>query len=426
MFKRTSGPASIVDDLAQRLLRRWVPKWYGAFRGGTLPLFYERLGPNFKPILTERRRLLSQFRQLAMYSHAAMQPEIFLFDPELTPYFESIVRGYKAQGPGAWLFALDDSGRPADRTLDLYGHAFAMFALANYGRATGDNRARDLGVATAKFVNSQFRKDVSAGFTEALGIDGKPLDVLRRHESHMHFLEGCLFAYESWGDDIFKTLADEMVSLFFTHFFAPGYLSEFFTTDLKPAPDLQRNVVICEPGHYYEWIWLLKKHAAMHGEPARYDATCLQLLDWANTHGWDSEYGGIYDELEIDGTIVTDTKRLWPYTEALKANAMMLDVVADKAATKERIAEMTLLFRKAYMHERGFWTEWLNRDLSPVLDYMPATTPYHVYFGIMEARAALAARGPSKSLARGPLCFLYGLRRKLSALMARFRPKTAV
>jgi mannose-6-phosphate isomerase len=66
------------------------------------------------------------------------------------------------------------------------------------------------------------------------------------------------------------------------------------------------------------------------------------------------------------------------------------------------------------MEERGFWTETLNRDLGPATDYMPGTTPYHVYFGITETRDTLAGRGASKSWAAGPVAAAYRARRTLS------------
>lgn len=422
LVKPVPGPFSIVDDLSQRLLRRWVPKWYEAFCDGNGKLFYERLGRGFKPILTGRRRLLSQFRQLAMYSHAASRPESFLFAPDLKGHFEALVAAYAApEQAGAWHFALDDAGTVVDSTRDLYGHAFVIFALSRYGLATGDPRARDHALATARFIDGHMRRGVETGFTEALDGAGKPADTPRRHESHMHLLEALLFAADIWPDPLFRTLADEVVGLFLSSFYnvKTNTLSEYFANDLRPLADPAKEAIICEPGHYYEWIWLLKKHARMVGTPQSVDPVCLAMLDWANTHGWDAQYGGIYDELDDTARVVADTKRLWPFTEALKANALMLDALKGTArdAAKDHMAVMTRLFRDKYMQERGFWTEWLNRDLTPAVDYMPATTPYHVYFGIMEARSILESRGASKSWRAGPRRVVYGTLRAASTLV---------
>jgi len=427
-FKPVSGPHSTVDDLSQRLLRRWVPKWYGAFASKGSALFYERLGRGFKPVSTGRYRLLSQLRQLAMYSHAATRPERFMFTPDLKRHFGAIAKIYAGGESGAWVFALDEGGAVIDATRDLYTHAFVLFAFGLYGRATGDVAAHEHAKATALYIDKAFRAGVTKGFTEALDGTGTPVQGLtRRHESHMHLLEGCLFAASVWGDAIFMALADEIVALFFSDFYdaQTNTLSEYFTNDLKPAPDPARGCITCEAGHYYEWIWLLKKYAAAKGDPVRYDAACLNLLDWANRFGWDTTYGGIYDELDAQGRVVVETKRLWPFTEGLKANALMLGLVPDRDAAKDHMAAMTRLFRDKYMDERGFWTEWLNRDLTPAVDYMPATTPYHVYFGITEAQDILKRRGASKSWRAGPRRLAYAFKRAMSTLVQAARGRLA-
>lgn len=416
IFKPTMGAYSVADDLAQKLLRRWVPKWYGAFTSAQGPLFFERLGHSFKPLLTPRLRLLSQLRQLAMYAHATTQPESRFFKPDLKKYFDGIVNAYTAGPKGAWVFAINET----DATLDLYTHAFVIFAFAHYGQATKDEAAHQQALATLAFLNTNFRVGGIKGFVEVVG---KPMP--RRHESHMHLLEACLAAYNTWQDAAFKAVADELVALFFSDFYNAenNILSEYFDDDLNPIPDANTGKIICEPGHYYEWIWLLKKHASLSDNPKIYDATCLALLAWANKYGWDDVHGGIYDELTTDGSVVTQTKRLWPFTEGLKANALMLSAVPDRDAAKDLMIKMTQLFRDKYIDTRGFWTEWLNRDLSPAVDYMPATTPYHVYFGIMETLTILKQRGASKSWRAGPRRLSYAMSRFFSAWVRNTRSK---
>ncbi len=170
-------------------------------------------------------------------------------------------------------------------------------------------------------IDRDFR--LETGLAEALGVDGKPLPKMRRQNPHMHLLEACLFAYQTWGDEAFLVMADEMVGLFYGSFFdaVRCALVEFFDDDLKPHPEKGNQV---EPGHYFEWVWLLKMHAEITGAEDRHDDVCLKLLDWANRHGWDSDYGGIYDALMPDGAVIADTKRIWPFCEALKANALMI------------------------------------------------------------------------------------------------------
>jgi mannose/cellobiose epimerase-like protein (N-acyl-D-glucosamine 2-epimerase family) len=421
------GPHTILEQLAQKLLIRWMPKWHEVFRdeetGGGAGAFHERLTRGFKPIKLDTRRLLTQCRQLAVYSHASLQKEDTLgFKPDLKRHFEVIKKLYFVPETEGWRFSVTDAGSPKDDTYDLYTMSFVIFAFCHYYRATKDEEAHVLAIKTLKFIHEKFRMPGLPGFAEALDKDLKPVPAIRRQNPHMHLLEACLFAAEIWDDELFIKTGDEMVSLFLNHFFDTEKMAlyEWFTDDLKPHPEKGH---IVEPGHYYEWIWLLKKHAEQQGDKHFYNKLCFIMLDWANTHGWDNEFGGIYDEVGIDGTVISETKRIWPYTEALKANALMLikDRPDNNKARKERIARMVDIFKNKYIDQRGFWTERLNRDLTPLTDYMPGTTPYHVYFGIMETRDILRSRGKGKSFVPVVYGFFYRLRRRASNCIRSFK-----
>jgi len=124
-----SGIHSTVRSLQYRLQIRWVPKWYEAFsdpNGG----FYERLGKGFKPVLTGQRRLVTQCRQLAIYSHAAQGQTKTPFRA-LEAQFDFIVNHYHDEQTGQWHFALEDNSAVADRTCDLYAITFVIFSFSH-------------------------------------------------------------------------------------------------------------------------------------------------------------------------------------------------------------------------------------------------------------------------------------------------------
>jgi mannose-6-phosphate isomerase len=420
------GPRTITEQLAQKLIIRWVPKWYEVFYDKGRGLFHERLTKGFKPVTGGQLRLLTQCRQLAVYSHASLQKSIFKFEPDLRLHFTNMRRSYYIAETGGWRFSLREDGEPQDVVYDLYTISFVIFALGHYYRATQDEDAHALALSTLQFIDKNFRIGTQPGYVESLDQSLKPLPGIRRQNPHMHLLEACLFATDIWNDALFSDIASDMVGLFFRYFYdaEKRSLYEWFQDDLSPHPEKGRVV---EPGHYYEWIWLLKKYARQQGEPELFDAVCFNLLDWANTNGWDHEYGGIYDELDVSGAVISATKRIWPFTEALKANALMLkDRPIVRQERKQRIADMTALFKNRYIEERGFWTERLNRDLTPASDTMPGTTPYHVYFGIMETRDILRARGKNMSCAPMLYGIIYSVRRKLSALVRAVRERLAL
>jgi mannose-6-phosphate isomerase len=396
-------------------MQRWVHKWYDAFVDPDNNGFHERLDSAFQPVITGQRRVLTQCRQLAMYSDASMRNMGRDFKPALEKHFTYLVDTYHV-GKGCWRFSVDEKGEPLDNSYDLYAHAFVIFALSHYFRATGDEEARRLADLTIENIHNNFRMEGLPGFAEALDTKLNPIQRTRRHESHMHLLEACLFAAAIWEKKIYGYIAGEMVDLFNIYFYDPENITmgEYYSEDLESSDGGQ---VIVEPGHYYEWIWLLKKYGALSGDNKKYDDICKPMIEWANKHGWDNEYGGIYDELSPDGSVIEETKRLWPFSEAIKANALMLDSEGvKKQELKNSITKMVRIFRDYYMKERGFWVEWLSRDLSSSTDYMPGTTPYHVYFGVMEAMETLHGRGRSKSLLSSAEIALYTLRRNASSI----------
>jgi mannose/cellobiose epimerase-like protein (N-acyl-D-glucosamine 2-epimerase family) len=409
------GALTTVEHLSQRLLQRWVPKWYDAFEDTERGGFHERLGEHFKPIDMGYKRLLTQCRQLAMYSDAATR--IKFFRPELDHAFEYIVARFYVPETGGFIFSIDNDGKILGDHYDLYAQTFVIFAFSHCYRATGNILALEFACSTLDFIVNKFKLTDAPGYAEALDAQLNIMPQTRRQNPHMHLLEACLFAVNTWPqENAFLSVADEMVALFKNYFFMPdkNWLCEFFTYDLKPDPTEGSHV---EAGHYGEWVWLLKKHACAHNQEDMHDDDCRVLVEFANQYGWDEEFGGIYDVITPTGEIIKDTKRLWPFAEILKANALVLNLYKDKDSLKDRMALMVKTFREDYIHERGFWTEWLNRDLTPVVDYMPGTTPYHVYFGIMESLDVLSGRGRSKSWRAAPLRFAYTARRHLSQTM---------
>ncbi len=405
-----SGIHSTISLLQTRLFLRWCPKWYGAFSDHMTGGFFERLGKGFQPVYTGQRRLVTQCRQLYIYSEACLNKNKSLYK-NLKVQFEFVLSKYHDTETGLWHFSLDDEGRVKETECDLYALTFVIFSFSHYYRATQDERAKAAARSVLDLIDSRFR--LAVGLAEAVDTNFNAVPKMRRQNPHMHLLEACLFAHETWGDPAYEAMADEMVSLFYGKFFiaARTALVEFFTDDLLPHPE---KGDLLEPGHYFEWVWLLKKHAAMKGDDALHNETALQLLTWANANGWDSVHGGIYDVVSSTGQVMSDTKRIWPFCEALKANALMLTLAPDRQAIKDRVTDMVHVFRDKYIQERGFWTELLNRDLSPATDYMPGTTPYHVYFGITETMDVLEARGGGKSLSAGFEAKIYALKRFLS------------
>ena len=87
-----------------------------------------------------------------------------------------------------------------------------------------------------------------------------------------------------------------MIDLFEARLFDArrGVLLEHFAEDWSAHPDAALADVV-EPGHHFEWVWLLREYEQLVGHRAR-RAGATALYDFALTHGV-SEDGLVHDEL---------------------------------------------------------------------------------------------------------------------------------
>jgi hypothetical protein len=115
----------------------------------------------------------------------------------------------------------------------------------------------------------------------------------RRQNPHMHLLEALLAAHDAFGDGVFFARAEELVLIFLSRFFqaGEGALPEYFDAALAPQREAGRFLV--EPGHHYEWIWLLDRYAqraAAMGRPVRPDLRRVSdaLFEFADRFAVDS------------------------------------------------------------------------------------------------------------------------------------------
>ena len=107
------------------------------------------------------------------------------------------------------------------------------------------------------------------------------------------------------------------------------------------------------------------------------------LYRHADKYGYDNA-GMVVDEVLIDGSHRLPSHRIWPMTEALKAN------IVEAAAGRERASERavalanTLLGRFLTPEPAGGWIDRLDEHGRPATDVMPASTLYHVMCAIDE------------------------------------------
>ena len=370
-----------MSPLAERLkpaaarLRAWaveqsLPLWASAGYHRGHGRFEERLTLGGEPIADAPQRLIVQARQIYSYGLATRRGwhgGRSLVDEA----YASMVRDFHhPDGRDGWVFSIAHDGTVVDDTRDLYSHAFVLLGVASYVTAGGGKDALAVADETLAFIDGHLRAPCGGYF------DASPRhDAMRRQNPHMHMLEGLLSLWSSSGERRYLARAEKIFELFAAHFFQPdhGVLGEYYDDHLVRVAGVIGDIV--EPGHHYEWVWLLHWFERASGRAVGSYAD--SLYRHADAHGYDRD-GLVMDELLRDGRAHKRSHRTWPITEAIKAN------LAEAAVGRPGAAERVIALADR-LHERFFvrvasggWMDRLDACGRPATDFMPASTLYHV------------------------------------------------
>jgi mannose/cellobiose epimerase-like protein (N-acyl-D-glucosamine 2-epimerase family) len=367
--------ARLRRHLQGELLPYWAERGTDRAHGG----FFNRLDGAGLPLAEDAKRLLVQLRLVYAFSEAAQLGAAWALEPAAHG-IAFLDRAFRSPD-GGWFQTASVDGTPLDRTRDFYGQAFAVFALAAYASASGDRAPLALAADTVAFVRAQLRDPRHGGYHEGVDTAGAPLQgTPRRQNPHMHWLEALLSLHAVAPDAALLADAAELVALLERRFVDPatGALGEHFAPDWSPLPGAEGRIV--EPGHHYEWTWLLAWHRTASSGSGSGSALADRLFAFAEQHGVDADLG-VYDRVDRNGSLVDGSKRLWPQTERVKALAARRDLPALRSA-------LDALFAR-YARPDGGWIEHVGRDGKPITDLQNATSVYHVVLALREAAVAL-------------------------------------
>jgi mannose-6-phosphate isomerase len=348
----------------------------------------ERLASDLTDSNLGYRRSMVVGRQLFFFSHAFRITGETLFRERVDDLFSDLERNFRDPLHGGWYFSLADDGRPANTSKDLYAHAFILFGLVHYYAVFRNQDVAALVRNTSSLITGKF--GLPAGWlapstTRTWEVAGRSL----QQNPHMHLLEAFLSAYGAIGDQSFLRDAEILIAIFAERLLtADGKMVlEHFDDEGRPA---RKNGRLIEPGHLYEWYWLLNEYAEMASLPAIAHLS-IPVFEWVEQRCRDGA-GGIWDMVDVDGQTVSERKRIWPVTEAIKAWTTRVRILKD-AESRARLLGWIRFIMDRYFIGQGGWHEYLSRSLAPDSDFMPASTPYHVAMAALEVDRLLGGVG---------------------------------
>lgn len=370
-----------VLDLAQRaenwLRQKALPLWSGAGFDGETRQFEEALGFDGAPLRDRPRRLMVQARQIAVYASAALEGLHETGAPLAIEAGRRMAESFlEADGQPGWVFSIDRKGQVVDPRRDLYAHAFVLFALAWLRRIDPAPLWLEATSRTLAFLERDFADREHGGYWDQL----PRRSGLRHQNPHMHLFEALIAQGTIDRDPAVITRAADLDRLGRERFLHPvsAALREQFHDDWRVFPDDGQGSV--EPGHQMEWAWLWGEYEQLTGLDR--SATSRALVDRALLTGVDPRDGRIVDQCDEAGAITKVSSRSWPHAEAAKALAQRIAAGEFGYLPVYCAIVDRLLSRFCDGPAPGGWIDQFDEADAPVSAFMPASSLYHVYFGL--------------------------------------------
>jgi mannose/cellobiose epimerase-like protein (N-acyl-D-glucosamine 2-epimerase family) len=359
------------DQLVQWLRCHAYPIWADRGVDTTNGGFHEAISQDGMPLIQPRRARV-QPRQIFAFASAVdlgWHGDVRRIVERAMGFFLTHYRRHD----GLYRTLVAPDGSVLDNSVWLYDQAFALLGIASARRLPGaDPALEEYGNSLFEALGTHLRR-VGQGF-----FSGLPTRFPLLSNPHMHLFESALEWREISRDRRWPTLCDELGELVVTRLIDPdnGAVHETFDEAWSPVPGVEGRRV--EPGHQFEWAWLLLRWHPEIGSAARRAA--LRLIDIAEQHG--VQAGLAVDALLDDFSVRDGNSRLWPQAERLKATALAAALTGEPRYWQAAAAAARGLLRYFQTPTAGLWFDRFNSAGVPRDTPAPASSFYHIVAAI--------------------------------------------
>lgn len=373
------------DTIATWLTETLLPGWLARVYRPDRPAFAESVAPDATPIESDIRTTLVTARLTHVFSHAHLIGVPGALDA--ARHGMDFLWGRCRQPDGRFSYRCTGGGEPIDARSDLYDLAFVLFACGWFARASAEQIWLERAEELMGFIERCMSHPAGGFVEDTIGT------LPRRQNPHMHLLEACHAIAETSGDSLWLKRATALVELMQERMLdrATGSLGEFFTQDWQAASGMPGQ--LREPGHHYEWTWLLHHHDRLTGGTGGQVAAQL-LYAFAERHHGDGPAHLIVNEISRDGAILDGAALLWPQTEYPKALVARMEFESDTDAAERLDPHLALMFDRFVDPKTGLWHNRIDAAGTPVSAPVPARVLYHLLLALAEVvrvKRAIAA-----------------------------------
>ncbi len=380
----------MVGRIPEAADRRGMARWFQAvLRDRAMPYWCRtadpvhggyRLGDRHggRPEPAPRKHLVTQCRMLYALSLAHRQG----LDPSgdclraAEIGFRFLTTRMLDQVHGGMVAVTAEDGSVLDDRKLLLGHAYAIYGLVEYHRATADPLPLALAVETFRLVEERLRYETWGGWVEHADREFHPLRYtlpstrgvvgipeLRCADATLHWMEALSELYDAAGDPgVGASLAEALdagVSCFY-----PGgnpVAHQFRTREWRSLGGSRHETV--SYGHNVEFAWLMLRAQEVLGRPA--DRRHFDLLmGHALRFAVDRERGGIFFGGPTQGPPSDRRKAWWVQAEMLAAlcdrHRCWPTTSPEHDAVLDRLVEW--IVSRHILPEDGIWLSVLDAE----------------------------------------------------------------
>ncbi len=350
-------------------------------RGNILPFWIKHVanpaGRTFHGALTnelvldpqaERGALLTS-RILWTYAAAHRQYGDAAYREMANLAYQDLMTRYHDAKHGGFYWSINADGSVLRDRKQIYGQAFAIYALSEYHAATAQREPLGQAIALFRLLEQHARERQHGGYLEAFARDWSPVADRRlssadqndpkSQNTMLHMMEACTRLLEVWPDPGLRLALRGLVEVMLTDILDARtcHLGLFFTNDW------QRTSNKISYGHDIEAAWLLTRAAEVLGDPVltvRIKTVALKIADVTLAEGTDTD-GAIFNMGDPTG-VIDDTREWWPQTEAVVGylNAWQLSGEARYLAAAVKTWEF--IETRLVDRQHGEWFRGVTRE----------------------------------------------------------------
>jgi mannose-6-phosphate isomerase len=359
-----------LTDAAARLWR-WLtddalPLWWRAGADQAGGGFFEALGSDAVATPAPRRCRVQprQIHAFAISRGAGWDGPAAAVAAHGLDYF---LENYR-RPDGLFRTCIHADGRVHDDRAYLYDQAFALLGLFGAHRLEARPALQQTAESLLGRILQHF-KHPAGGFRED---DGAPF----QSNAQMHLFEACI-AWSPVAGGKFTETADELGSLCLDRLIDArhGVIDEYYDADWRPdGPNGERRI---EPGHQFEWAWLLSEWSKTGARPVEGHVDRLFRVGEASVS---PDINAAPAAISIDGATSDPVARLWPQTERLRIAALLSRTAGSDRAFYTRAALRAAASVRSYLETPipGLWRDKQRPDGTFVDEPAPASSLYHL------------------------------------------------